>query len=50
MQCCDFHIKCDFLSVKYALAELSIDISYNRIDVIILMYQISEYHFSYCTG
>ena len=26
MQCCDFHIKCDFLSVKYALAELSIDI------------------------
>ena len=47
---CNVVIKCDFLSVKYALAELSIDIYYNRIDLIILIYICIKYHFSYCTG
>ena len=45
MQCCDFLIKCDFLSAKCALAELSIDIYYNRIDVIIRIYICIKNHF-----
>ena len=50
MHCCDFLIKCDFLSAKCALAELSIDIYYNRIDVIIRIYICIKYHFCIAQG